>query len=159
MVWMILFFLIAGWPMRPTATAAQQEETAELLEVRAALLEQRYERETGDPRDQAKIAVDLTKNSYKRLRLAYDAADAQQQQQAREAFLDAMDRLETSVASAKHIRTSKDAEVFLRQHGRDLENLEQRVSFFDRADIEKLLERAAALRQEILYNIMNPEED
>ncbi len=159
MVWMILFFLIAGWPMRPTATAAQGEETAELLEVRAALLEQRYERETGDPRDQAKIAVDLTKNSYKRLRLAYDAGDTQQQQQAREAFLDAMDRLETSVASARHMRTSKDVEVFLRQHGRDLKNLEQSVSYFDRSEIEKLLERAADLRQEILYSIMNPEED
>ena len=57
------------------------------------------------------------------------------------------------------MRTSKNTEVFLRRHGRDLENLKRNVPYFDQPEIEKLSERAAELRAQILYSIMKPDED
>jgi hypothetical protein len=145
---MILFFL-----MTVGGTAAAEENQ------RAAQLEQRYEREGGNPRRQTEIAVDLTQSRFDQLRSAYDAGDSEQQKEALETYRGALDRLGTAVAAARHTGNSKKAEVFLRRHGRDLENLKTNVSYLDRPEIEKLLERAAEMREQILYSIMNPEKD
>ena len=147
MLWMILFFLTAG-----TAAAAENQE--------ALQLEQRYDRESGNPRRQTEIAVDLTQSRFEQLRSAYDdVGNSEQQKEALEAYRGALDRLGTAVAAARHVGNSKKAEVFLRRHGRDLENLKTNVSYLERPEIEKLLERAAEMRERILYSIMNPEKD
>jgi len=93
------------------------------------------------------------------LRAAFDAGAPEQQTQAADAYLDALNRLETAVTAARHVRTSKNAEVFLRGQGRDLESLKTNVSYFERPAVEKLAERAAELREQILYSIMHPEKD
>ena len=147
MIWVILFFLIGNG----IAAAEDNQE--------ATQLEQRYDRESDNPRRQAGIAVDLTKSRFEQLREAYDAGDAEQQKVAIDAYQSALERLEASVTAARHVGTSKKTEVFLRRHGRDLENLKLNVSYFVRPDIEKLSDRAAEVRQEILYSIMNPEKD
>jgi hypothetical protein len=145
---MILFFLITG-----SGTAAA-EENQEALQ-----LEQRYDRESDNPRRQTGIAVDLSKNRFEQLRSAYDTGDPEQWQEALEAYRGAVDRLETAVEAAKNAGNSKKAEVFLRRHSRDLENLKTSVSYMDRPEIEKLCDRAADLRERILYSILNPDED
>ena len=147
MVWMILFFLIGNG-------IAAAEENREAIQ-----LEQRYDRESDNPRRQAGIALDLTKSRFEQLRAAYDAGNPEQQKTATEAYRGALDRLQTSVAAARHTGTSKKTEVFLRQHGRDLDNLKMNVSYFVRPEIEKLGDRAAEVREQILYSIMNPEKD
>lgn len=148
MFWMILFFLITGGG---TAAAEENQE--------AIQLEQRYDREAGNPRRQTGIAVDLTKSRFEQLRSAYDTGNSEQEKEALEVYRGALDRLETAVAAAKHAGNSKKAEVFLRQHGRDLENLKTNVSYLDRPEIAKLCQRATELREHILYSIMNPEKD
>ena len=148
MVWMILFFLITGGG---TAAAEENQE--------AIQLEQRYDRESGNPRRQTAIAVDLTKSRFEQLRSVYDTGNSEREKEALEAYRGALDRLGTAVAAARHAGNSKKAEVFLRGHRRDLENLKTNVSYLDRPKIEKLCERAAELREQILYSIMNPKED
>ena len=147
MGWMILFFLLAG-----VETAAAQENRA------ATVLEQRYDRES-NPRKQSGIALDLTKNRLEQLRSAYDTGDSEQQKAAVEACLGALDRLGTAVTAAGNVRTSKNVEVFLRRYGRDLENLKTNVSYFERPEIEKIIKKTAELREQVLYSIMNPDED
>ena len=155
MVWMILFFLMAG-----TGTAlAQEDEEVALLEARSANLEQRYDRESDNPRRQTEIAVDLSKNRLDQLRSAYNTGDSGLWKDALESYRGALHRLETAVEAARNTGNSKKAEVFLRQHSRDLENLKTSVSYLDRPEIEKLCDRAADLREQILYSILNPEED
>jgi hypothetical protein len=146
MVWMILFFLTIA-----VGVSAQENPAI-------AQLEQRYQRET-NPRRQAGIAADLMKHRLEQLRSAYDTGEPEPWNQAADAYLEALNRLETAVAAARHVRTSKNAEVFLRQQGRDLESLKTNVSYDDRPAVEKLLERAAELREQILYSIMHPEKD
>ena len=148
MVWMILFFLITG-----SGTAAAEENQE------AIQLEQRYDRESGNPRRQTGIAVDLTKSRFEQLHSAYDTGNSELRKEALEAYRGALDRLATAVAAAKHVGNSKKAEVFMRRHKIDLENLKTNVSYLDRPEIEKLCQRAAELREQILYSIMNPAED
>ena len=148
MVWMILFFLMTGGG---TAAAEENQE--------AIKLEQRYDRESDNPRRQTGIAVDLAGSRFDQLRSAYDTGNSELQKEALEAYGEALDRLETAVAAARHVGNSKKAEVFLRRHGRDLENLKTNVSYLDRPEIEKLCERAAQMRELILYSIMSPKED
>jgi hypothetical protein len=146
MAWMILFFLLG-------AVGTYAEDDAAV-----AQLEQRYERES-NPRRQAGIVIELMKHRLEQLRAAYDTEDQQLQGQAAEAYLGTLDRLGTAVAAARHSGTSKNAEVFLRRHARDLEGLKTNVSYLDRPAIEKLLERATELRAQILYSIMHPQKD
>ena len=155
MVWMILFFLMTGMG---TATAQENQEIA-LLEARATSLEQRYDRESDNPRRQTGIAVDLAKSRFEQLRSAYDTGDSEQWTEALEDYRGAVDRLETAVTAARNVGNSKRAEVFLRRHSRDLENLKTSVSYLDRPEVEKLCDRAADLRERILYSILSPEED
>ena len=61
-----------------------------------------------------------------------------------------------AVTAAAHTGTSKSTEMHLRRQVRDLENLKTNVAYFDRPAIEKIIERAEALREKILYSIMNP---
>ena len=155
MVWMILFFLMTG----AEAAAAQGNQDDAILDARAASLEQRYDRESDNPRRQAGIAVDLLKHRFEQLRSAYYTGDPERQKEVVETYLGALDRLESAITAARHVGTSKNTEVFLRRHVRDLGNLKTNVSYFDRPEIEKLCERAAELRAQILYSIMNPDED
>lgn len=155
MVWMILFFLTTG-----TATAApQKDRDVALLQARATNLERRYERETDNPKRQTGIAVDLTKLRFEQLHAAYEAGTNQQQKEALESYSGALDRLETAVEAAANVGNSKKAEVFLRRHERHLEDLKTDVSYFDRPEIKKLCDRAAELREQILYSIMSPKKD
>jgi hypothetical protein len=148
---MILFFLLIA-----VGTSAEDNAAQENLAI--AQLEQRYERES-NPRRQAGIVVDLMKHRFEQLKAAYDAVDPEQQSRTGEAYLSELERLGTAVAAARHTGTSKNAEVFLRRHLRDLESLKTNVSYFDRPAIEKLLERAGELREQILYSIMHPPKD
>lgn len=148
MSWMILFFLVAVGGAG--AEAAAQESQA------ATLLEQRYDRES-NPRKQADIALDLMKLRLDQLRDAYETVEPEQQEAAVEAFLSALERLGMAAAAASHVGTSKKAETYLRRQERDLENLKTNVSYLERPAIEKVIERAAEIREQILYSIMNPE--
>jgi len=147
MRWMTLFFLVAVGGAG--VEAAAQENQA------AALLEQRYERET-NRRKQADIALELLKLRLYRLRAAYETVDPEKQKEAVDAFLGALERLGTAVVTASNAGTSKKAEMHLRRQERDLENLKTNVSYFERPVIEKVIRRAAELREQILYSIMNP---
>lgn len=147
MVWMILFFLMTG-----TGTAVAKDNHT------AAQLEQRYDQES-NPKKQAEIAVDLTKKRLKQLRSAYLKGNQEQEKVAVDDYLGALDRLETAVDAAENVGTSKKAEMFLRKHGRDLEGLKTDVAYYDRPEIKKLCDRAAELREQILYSIMSPKED
>ncbi|MGH9783627.1 MAG: hypothetical protein ACRD88_05530 [Terriglobia bacterium] len=147
MGWMILFFLAALWGAGVEAAVGEDPT--------AALLEQRYDRES-NPRKRTNIAMELTKLRLDQLRAAYETVEPEQQKAAVEAFLDALERLGTAVTAASHVGTSKKAEMHLRRQERDLGNLKTNVSYFERPAIEKLLERAAAVRERILYSIMSP---
>ena len=149
MGWMILFFLTALWGAGAEAKAAVEEDQT------AALLEQRYSREL-NLRRRAGIAIELTKHRLDQLRAAYETVDPEQQEKAVEVFLGALERLGMAVAAASHGGTSKNAEMHLRRQQRDLENLKINVSYFERPAIEKVIARAAAIREQILYSIMNP---
>jgi hypothetical protein len=152
---MILFFLMAGM----ATAAAQEDQDIAILEARATALEQRYDRESDNPRRQTEIAVDLSKNRFDQLRSVYDTGDPELWKESLEAYRGAVDRLETAVVAARNAGNSKKAEVFLRRHSRDLENLKTSVSYLDRPEIEKLCDRAASLRERILYSILNPDEN
>jgi len=147
MSWMILFFLAALWGAGVEA-AVEEDPTA-------ALLEQRYDRES-NPRKQADIALELLKRRLDQLRAAYETVEPEQQKAAVEAFRGALERLGTAVTAASHAGTSKKAETYLRRQERDLGSLKINVSYLERPAIEKVMERAAAIRERILYSIMNP---
>jgi hypothetical protein len=147
---MILFFLMAPWGAGVEARAAVEEDQT------AALLEQRYSRET-NLRRRAGIAIELTKHRLDQLRRAYETVDPEQQEKAVEAFLGALERLGMAVAAASHGGTSKNAEMHLRRQVRDLENLKTNVSYLERPAIETLIARGVELREKILYSIMNPQ--
>ena len=147
MAFMILFFLAALWGAGVEA-AVEEDPTA-------ALLEQRYDRES-NPRKQTDIAIGLMKHRLDQLRAAYETVEPEQQKAAVEAFLGALERLGTAVTAASNVGTSKKAELHLRRQERDLASLKINVSYFERPAIEKVMERAAAVRERILYSIMNP---
>lgn len=149
MSWATPFFLatlgMVGWGI---STAVAEDKPP-------SLLEQQYDRES-NPRKRAGLAIELTRPRLQELRSAYDGEDPNLREKAMEAYLDALERLEKAVTAAANAGTSKNAETHLRRQGRDLENFKTNVSYFDRPAIEKVMERVAALRQQILYSIMNP---
>ena len=147
MAFLMLFFLAALWGAG--AEAAVEKEPV------AALLEQRYDRES-NPRKQTDIALELMKRRLDQLRAAYETVEPEQQKAAGEAFLGGLERLATAVTAASRAGTSKKAETYLRRQERDLGSLRANVSYLERPAIEKLMERAAAVRERILYSIMNP---
>ena len=73
MAFLILFFLAALWGAG--AEAAVEEEPV------AALLEQRYDRES-NPRKQTDIALELMKRRLDQLRAAYETVEPEQQKAA-----------------------------------------------------------------------------
>lgn len=149
MAWAIPFLLLAVGIGGFGAGVAVAEDKP------PSVLEQEYDRET-NPRKRAGIAVELTRQRLQRLRAAYDAEDPDQREEAVEAYLASLERLESAVTAASNAGTSKNAETHLRRQGRDLENFKSSVSYFDRPAIEKVIARVAALREQILYSIMNP---
>jgi hypothetical protein len=144
---MILFCLTTLWGVGVQA-AVEEDPTA-------ALLEQRYDRES-NPRKQADIALELMKRRLDQLRAAYETVEPEQQKAAVEAFLGALERLGTAVTAASHAGISKKAETYLRRQERDLGSLKTNVSYLERPAIQKVMERAAVIRERILYSIMNP---
>ena len=149
MAWAIPFFLVTlGIAGLGFGRAVAEEKPP-------SVLEQQYDRET-NPRKRAGIAIELTKPRLQELRASYDAEDPDQREEAVEAYVAALNRLETAVTAAANGGTSKNAEMHLRRQGRDLENLKTNVSYFDRPAIEKVIARVVALREQILYSIMNP---
>ena len=151
MRWTVAFFLVAFWGAGWSAGPAATEEK------KSARLEQLYDQES-NPRKRIKPAMELTAERLSELRAAYDAEDTGKRGEAVEACLSALGRLETAVTAAAHAGSSKNVEVHLRRQARDLENLKTSVSYFDRPAIEKVLARVVALREQILYSIMNPPE-
>jgi hypothetical protein len=147
MAWRVLFLLATLWGTGGIAAAEEDPTTA--------LLEQRYDRES-NPRKQADIALELLRRRLDQLRDAYETVEPEQQKAAVEAFLDVLERLETAVTAASNAGTSKKAETFLRRQERDLGSLKTNVSYLERPAIEKVMERAAAIRERILYSLMNP---
>ena len=151
MSWAIPFLLVTlGIAGMGIGTAVAEEKPP-------SVLEQQYDRET-NPRKRASIAIELSKQRLQQLRTAYDAEDPDPREEAVEAYLAALNRLETAVTTAANAGTSKNAEMHLRRQARDLENFKTNVSFFDRPAIEKVIARVAALREQILYSIMNPKQ-
>ena len=149
MAWAIPFFLVTlGIAGMGIGTAVAEEKPP-------SVLEQQYDRET-NPRKRAGIAIELSKQRLQELRAAYDAEDPDQREEAVGAYLAALNRLETAVTAASNAGASKNAEMHLRRQARDLENFKTNVSYFDRPAIEKVIARVVALREQILYSIMNP---
>ena len=122
------------------------------------LLEQQYSRES-NPKDRVKIAIKLTDMRLEQLRYVYNQADSESAEEALERYLSAVDLLGQAVTSASDLGYSKRAEIHFRQQARELENLKMSISVMDRADVGKAVEQVTSLREEILYNIMNPRED
>jgi len=149
MWWAISFFLVMLGEAGLGASAALAEEKS------SALLEQQYDREP-NPRKRAGLAIELTRGRLTQLRAAYDAEDPEPREKAVEAYRAALERLETAVTAAAHAGTSKTAEMHLRRQGRDLENFKTNVTYLDRPAVEKLIAHVAALREQILYSLMNP---
>ena len=149
MWWAISFFLVMLGEAGLGASAALAEEKS------PALLEQQYDREP-NARKRARLAIELTRGRLTQLRAAYDAEDSEPREKAVEAYRAALERLETAVTAAAHAGTSKTAEMHLRRQGRDLENFKTNVTYLDRPAVEKLIAHVAALREQILYSLMNP---
>ena len=152
MRWTILVLIVVWGGVGPGAGPAAAQEN---ISVR---LEQQYDQES-NPKKRVKLAIELTKERLNQLRGAYDTEDAGKREEAVEAYLVALHRLETAVTAAAHGGSSKSAEMHLRRQGRDLENLKTNVSYFDRPALEKVIGRVVALREQILYSIMNPRKE
>ncbi len=122
------------------------------------LLEQKYSRES-NPKNRVKIAIKLTDMRLKQLWYVYNEADPERVEEALERYLSAVDLLGQAVMSASDLGYSKRAEIHFRQQARELENLKMSLSVMERAAVAKAAEQVTSLREEILYNIMNPRED
>ncbi len=93
------------------------------------------------------------------MRFAYDTVNSEKEQEAIGHYLSAVDLLVQAVRSASDAGYSKRAEIHLRQHERDLKNLQMSLSVMDRMPVEKAAEQITILREEILYDIMNPRDE
>ena len=122
------------------------------------LLEQKYSRES-KPKNQVKIAIKLTDMRLQLMRSAYDTMNFEKEKEALGQYLSAVDLLVQAVRSASDAGYSKRAEIHLRRHERDLKNLQMSLSVMDRMPVEKAAEQVTILREEILYDIMNPRKD
>lgn len=122
------------------------------------LLEQKYSREA-KPKNRVKIAIKLTDMRLQQMRSAYDTVNYEKEQEAIGHYLSAVDLLVQAVRSASDAGYSKRAEIHLRRHERDLKNLQMSLSVMDRMPVEKAAEQITILREEILYDIMNPRDE
>lgn len=122
------------------------------------LLEQKYSRES-KPKNRVKIAIKLTDMRLQLMRSAYDTGNFEKEKKALGQYLSAVDLLVQAVRSASDTGYSKRAEIHLRRHERDLNNLQMSLSVMDRMPVEKAAEKVTILREEILYTIMNPRDE
>ena len=119
------------------------------------LLEQKYNRET-KPKNRVKIAIKLTDMRLQLMRSSYDTVNSEKAKEAIGQYLSAVDLLVQAVRSASDAGYSKRAEIHLRRHERELKNFQMSLSVMDRMPVEKVAEQITILREEILYDIMNP---
>jgi hypothetical protein len=74
-------------------------------------------------------------------------------------YLDALDRLGSAVREARHANTSKQSEMHLRSHLRELGNLKMDVSMAEREILDQVIKQVSDLREELLYGILVPEKE
>ncbi len=122
------------------------------------LLEQKYNRET-KPKNQVKIAIKLTDMRLQLMWSAYDAVDPEKGKEAITQYLSAVDLLVQAVRSASDTGYSKRAEIHLRRQERELKNLQMSLSVMERTSVEQVAGQVTRLREEILYDIMNPRDE
>ncbi len=122
------------------------------------LLEQKYNRET-KPKNRVKIAINLTDVRLQLMRSAYDTMNSEKEKEAIGQYLSAVDLLVQAVRSASDTGYSKRAEIHMRRHERELQQLKMSLSVMDRASVEKAAGKVTSLREEILYSIMNPRDE
>ena len=122
------------------------------------LLQQKYNRET-KPKNRVKIAIKLTDMRLQQMRSVYNTVDPEKEKEAIGQYLSAVELLGQAVISASDTGYSKRAEIHLRRHERDLKNLQMSLSVMERASVEQAAGQVTRLREEILYNIMNPRDD
>jgi hypothetical protein len=144
------FLLFGGIGSGPRAALAEEKTPLQL--------EAEYNREA-NPKRRVKLAIELTDERLKELRLAYESEDSGKEADLVDKYLSDMDRLEKALKEPSGGGASKDAEIHLRQQARALENLRMSLSFDGRVLVEKAATRVAKLHEAILYGIMNPHKD
>lgn len=122
------------------------------------LLEQKYDRET-KPKNRVKIAIKLTDMRLQLMRSSYDTVDPEKAKEAITQYRSAVDLLVQAVRSASDTGYSKRAEIHLRRHERELKNLQMSLSVMERTSVEQVAGQVTNLREEILYDIMNPRDE
>ncbi len=68
----------------------------------------------------------------------------------------ALARLSAANSEAAHTGTSKNIEVGLRRHSRELEQIQISVSSDERPLIEAVMKQVLQLREAVLYSVMHP---
>jgi hypothetical protein len=122
-------------------------------------IEQQYDREK-NPRKRAELARDLMDLRLKELRSTVSEGTMIQESSAEVSdYMSALERLADAVRAADHTGTSKQTEMHLREHSRELENLRLNVSSQEGKVVERALALVNELREEVLYSIMIPEQE
>ncbi len=123
------------------------------------VLEAEYDRAT-KPRDRAKTAIAILDIRLEQIREFIGTGQIIESSHPLLArYLDALQKVETSVLKAGHVGTSKDIEKTLHRQVLDFEDFLIAVSAAERPVLEPLLDRIEQVREKVLYTIMFPEED
>jgi len=134
------------------ARASAAEKTPEQIE-------QRYDQEK-NARKRAELARDLMDVRREQLRSALESGTLLQESTPElRNYLDALDRLGSAVREARHANTSKQSEMHLRSHLRELGNLKMDVSMAEREILDQVIKQVSDLREELLYGILVPEKE
>ncbi len=134
------------------APAAVAEKTPEQIE-------QQYDQEKS-AKKRVELARNLMNARLERLRSALKSGSLLQESTPElRNYAGALDRLASAVRAANHASTSKQSEMHLRSHLRELENLKMDVSLAEREILDPVIKQETDLREEILYGILMPQKE
>ena len=138
--------LSTPWLSTANAGSSSQEKTP-------AQLEELYAKEA-NPKNRVKIAMDLADARLKEMAMAFDEGDPAKESAAADTYLSALDRLEKALAGNGRGGVAKDAEIRLRHEVQSLGTLRLTLSATEQTPVDKPLQRASRLHEDVLNRIM-----
>ena len=146
----LLAILALCLAFRGPLAAAFEQKTPEALEKDIA--------KEGNARKRASMARDLLSQRLQLLRARIATGNMLEESSPEiAAYGAALGMFGDAVKEAAHAGTSKNAEQFLRDQIRDLDNFKMNVSATERPYLERIVARAGALRGELLDGLMHPQ--
>ena len=133
-----------------SAPVAAKDKTPEQME-------QQYDQEKS-AKKRAEVARNLMNARLEQLRSALES-DTLLQESGPELrnYLAAVGRLGSAVREAHHAGTSKQSEMHLRSHLRELGNIKMDISMSEQEILDPAIKQVSELREGILYGILMPQ--